>query len=223
MTEVLTSLDAILAPSRSALLVVDVQNDFIHPEGWAARHSPGGPSLRQVIPPINRLIRAARTARVPVVYILMEHGPGLDLPNYRARYVARGMEDDILCAAAAWGARLDAEILPPAPGDLTIVRHSYDAFEGTALHGLLRERGVESVVGTGVVTNLCVQTTVQHAFALGYYVVIAEDATAAVDPTVQAVTLDNFRLYFGPVVPSETIDRHWAPEHDSRVRGAAPA
>ena len=49
MTEVLTSLDAILAPSRSALLVVDVQNDFIHPEGWAARHSPGGPSLRQVI------------------------------------------------------------------------------------------------------------------------------------------------------------------------------
>ncbi len=49
------------------------------------------------------------------------------------------------------------------------------------------------------------------------------DATAAVDPTVQAVTLDNFRLYFGPVVPSETIDRHWAPAHDSRVRGAAPA
>ena len=43
------------------------------------------------------------------------------------------------------------------------------------------------------------------------------------DPTVQAVTLNNFRLYFGPVVPSETIDRHWAPAHDSRVRGAAPA
>ena len=81
MTEVLTSLDAILAPSRSALLVVDVQNDFIHPEGWAARHSPGGPSLRHVIPPINRLIRAARTARVPVVYILMEHGPALDPPQ----------------------------------------------------------------------------------------------------------------------------------------------
>ena len=79
------------------------------------------------------------------------------------------------------------------------------------------------MVGTGVVTNLCVQTTIQHAFALGYYVVVAEDATAAVDPTVQAVTLNNFRLYFGPVVPSETIDRHWAPAHDSRVRGAAPA
>ena len=100
------------------------------------------------------------------------------------------MEGDILCAAGTWGARLDGEITPPAPGDSTVVRHSYDAFEGTALDGLLRERGVESVVGTGVVTNLCVQTTIQHAFALGYYVVVAEDATAAVDPTVQAVTLE---------------------------------
>jgi ureidoacrylate peracid hydrolase len=219
MPEVLTAIEAILEPSRSALLVVDLQNDFIHPDGWAARHHPGGPSLRHVIPPVNELIRAARVAAVPVVYVLMEHGVAIDPPNYRARYAARGMEDDILCAAGTWGARLDAEVAPPAAGDLTIVRHSYDAFEGTALHGLLRERGVESVVGTGVVTNLCVQTTVQHAFALGYYVVVAEDATAAGDSTVQAVTLANFRQYFGPVVPSSTIGHHW---HDSRSRGAAP-
>lgn len=220
MAEVLTTLDAILAPSRAALLVVDLQNDFIHPEGWAARHHPGGPSLRHVIPPVNRLIRAARDASVPVVYVLMEHGPALDAPNYRARYVTRNMEADILCAAGTWGARLDAEVAAPVPGDLTVVRHSYDAFAGTPLHRLLGERGVETVVGTGVVTNLCVQTTIQHAFALGYYVVVAEDATAAVDPTVQAVTLANFRQFFGPVESSETIGRYW---HDSRGRGPAPA
>jgi len=221
MSEVLTSLDAILAPTRSALLVVDVQHDFIHPEGWATRH--GSPSLRQVIPPINRLIGAARAAGVPVVYILMEHGPAIDLPNYRARYVARGMDGDILCAAGTWGARLDGEVTAPAAGDLTIVRHSYDAFEGTRLHESLRARGVESVVGTGVVTNLCVQTTIEHAFALGYYVVVAEDATATPDPTVQAVTLTNFRQYFGPVVPSTTIQEHWHPRRETTSRGAAPA
>lgn len=205
---------------RTALLVVDLQNDFIHPDGWSARHHPGGPSLRHVLSPVNALIRAARGAAVPVVYILMEHGPAVDAPNYRARYLSRGMGEDILCAAGTWGARLDAEVTAPAPGDLTIVRHSYDAFEGTALHDLLRGRGVETVVGTGVVTNLCVQTTVQHAFALGYYVVVAEDATAAVDPTVQAVTLANFRQFFGPVETSEVIGRHW---RDSRPRGSAPA
>jgi ureidoacrylate peracid hydrolase len=211
MPPVLTALDAILAPTRSSLLVVDVQNDFVHPDGWAARHHPGGPSLRQVIPPINRLIRAARAARVPVVYVLMEHGPAIDPPNYRARYVARGMEGDILCAAGTWGATLDAEVTPPADGDLAIVRHSYDGFANTPLDRLLRDRGVETVVATGVVSNLCVQTTVQHAFALGYYVVVAEDGTAATDPTVHTVTLTNFRQFFGAVVPSETIAHHWRP------------
>ena len=211
MPPVLTTLDAILAPPRSSLLVVDVQNDFVHPDGWAARHHPGGPSLRHVIPPINRLIGTARTAGIPVVYILMEHGPAIDPPNYQARYVARGMESDLLCATGTWGAALDAEVTAPAAGDLRVVRHSYDGFAHTPLDKLLRERGVETVVATGVVSNLCVQTTVQHAFALGYYVVVAEDGTAATDPTVQAVTLTNFRQYFGPVVPSDTIARHWRP------------
>jgi ureidoacrylate peracid hydrolase len=214
MPPVLTTLDAILAPPRSSLLVVDVQNDFVHPDGWAARHHPGGPSLRHVIPPINRLIGTARAAGVPVVYVLMEHGPSIDPPNYRARYVARGMESDLLCAAGTWGAALDAEVTAPAAGDLRVVRHSYDGFAHTPLDRLLRELGVETVVATGVVSNLCVQTTVQHAFALGYYVVVAEDGTGATDPTVQAVTLTNFREYFGPVVPSDTIARHWRPAPD---------
>ncbi len=207
--EVLTSLDAILAPSRCALLVVDLQNDFVHPRGWSARHHPEAPPLRHVIPPINRLVAAARTARVPVAYVVMAHGPAVDAPNYRARYGSRGWEGDILCADGPWGAALDEELAPPRPGDLTVVRHSYDAFAGTPLDEQLRARGVETVVGTGVVTNLCVQTTVQHAFALGYYVVVAEDGTAATDPTVQAVTLDNFRRFFGAVTPSDAIIAHW--------------
>ena len=209
MPDVLTTLDAILAPTRSALLVVDVQHDFVHPRGWTTRHHPGGPSLRHVIPPINRLIAAARASDVPVAYVLMEHGPTVDPPNYRARYAARGMADDLLCAAGGWGVSLDDEVAPATSGDITIVRHSYDGFAGTPLDSLLRERGVETVVATGVVTNLCVQTTVQHAFALGYYVVVAEDGTAATDPTVQAVTLANFRQFFGAVLPADTIAQHW--------------
>jgi len=209
MPDVLTAVPEILAPARCALLVVDVQHDFIHPRGWSARHAPDGPSLRHVIGPINRLIAAARQARVPVAYISMAHGPAVDAPNYRARYASRGMADDLLCAEGTWGAALDEELAPPAPGDLVTVRHSYDAFAGTTLDRALRARGVETVVGTGVVTNLCVQTTIQHAFALGYYVVVAEDGTAATDPTVQAVTLDNFRQYFGVVTSSDTIVQHW--------------
>ena len=205
----LTSLEAILQSARCALLVVDLQNDFVHPDGWGARHNAAAPSLRHVIPVANRLIAAGRDAGVLVCYLTMEHGPGLDAPNYRARYAARGMDGDILCAAGGWGAQLDAEVLPPEAGDVRVVRHSYDGFTGTPLDARLRGGGRETVVAAGVVTNLCVQTTVQHAFALGYYVVVAEDGTAATSEAVQAVTLDNFRQFFGAVVSGDTIVGYW--------------
>jgi biuret amidohydrolase len=215
---ILTTLDGLLRPGGCALLVVDVQRDFVHPDGWSARRAPASAPLRHVIPVINGLIAAARSAGVPVCYITMEHGREVDAPNYQARYAARGMEDDILCAAGGWGAALDDALAPPRPGDLAIVRHGYDGFAGTTLDSQLRARGIDVVVATGVVTNLCVQTTVQHAFALGYYVVVVEDGTAAADPTVQAVTLDNFRRFFGPVVPAAAVVEHWTgPETRTRA------
>jgi ureidoacrylate peracid hydrolase len=209
MAAVLTGLDEVLDPRRAALLVIDMQHDFIHRDGWSAHRDPAAADLRRVVPVINRLIAAARGARVPVCYVTMEHGPQIDAPNYRARYALRGMEAEVLCAAGTWGAALDEELVPPRPDDLRIVRHSYDAFAGTRLHAMLEERGVQSVVGTGVVTNVCVQTTLEHAFALGYYVVAVEDATATADPVVQRVALDNLRRFFGHVVPAETVVAQW--------------
>jgi ureidoacrylate peracid hydrolase len=207
--EILTSRSEILAPRRSALLIIDIQNDFIHPSGWSGRHVPDGPTLRHVIPAINGLIDGARRAGVPCAYVTMEHGPDVDEANYQARYAARGMASDILCAAGTWGAQLDKELLVPRPEDLVLPRHSYDGFAGTSLDGWLRSRRVESVVGTGVVTNLCVQTTIQHAFALGYYVAVAEDATAAATPAEHDMTLDNLRRFFGLVLTSAEILDQW--------------
>jgi ureidoacrylate peracid hydrolase len=205
----LTEVADILAPSRTALLVIDVQNDFIHPEGWGGRHAPDGPSLRHVIPVINTLIAAARQAGVVVVYVVMEHGPDIDAPNYQARYIARGMADDILCRQGSWGAELDAELAAPRPEDIIIRRQSYDGFARTELDGLLRQRGVESCVATGVVTNLCVQTTIQHAFSLGYYVALASDGTAAASALEHDVALEGFRRFFGPVMTGRDIAALW--------------
>jgi ureidoacrylate peracid hydrolase len=205
----LTAIADILAPSRTALLVIDVQNDFIHPEGWSARHAPDAPSLRHVIPVINTLIAAARRAGIVVVYVVMEHGPGIDAPNYQARYVARGMADDILCRQGTWGAELDAEVTAPRPEDIVIRRPSYDGFARTELDRLLRQQGVETCVATGVVTNLCVQTTIQHAFSLGYYVALASDGTAAASMLEHDVALDSFRRFFGPVMTGRDIAALW--------------
>jgi ureidoacrylate peracid hydrolase len=207
--EPLTDIAEMLAPRRSALLVIDMQNDFIHPQGWGALHAPGGPSLRHVIPVINGMIASARSAGVPIAYICMEHGSEIDAPNYRARYATRAMVGDILCAAGSWGARLDDELTPPTEKDLVVVRHTYDGFAGTPLDAWLRKAGVETVVGTGVVTNLCVQTTIHHAFALGYYVAVASDGTAAASAVEHDVTCRNFAQFFGPVLTGAEFLRHW--------------
>jgi ureidoacrylate peracid hydrolase len=206
----LTELAEVLAPSRCALIVIDIQNDFVHPEGWSRRHAPDAPSLRQVIPVINALIAGARHAGVRIAFIRMEHGLAVDAPNYRARYAQRRMQDDILCAAGGWGALLDAELTPPSAGELEVVRHTYDGFAGTPLDAWLRGAAVETVVAAGVVTNLCVQTTVHHAFALGYYVAVASDGTAAASTAEHELTLDTMARYFGPVLTGAQILRQWA-------------
>jgi len=209
---ILTTLAEVLAPQRCALLVIDVQRDFVHPDGWSARRDPRAAALRDVVPVINALVRGARRAAVPVVYVTMEHGPEVDAPNYRARYARRDMTDEILCARGSWGAALDDTLLPPEPGDLRVVRHTYDAFARTSLHDLLQARGVETVVGTGVVTDLCVRTTLEHAFALGYYVVAVADATAAVPPEAARAALDHLARFVGEVVPAATVLELWSRE-----------
>ncbi len=212
MSEISPSLEDVLRPGRAALLVVDIQHDFVHPRGWGARHGAETALLRPVIPVINQLIAAAHAARVSVAYLAVEHGPAVDAANYRARYARRGMDGDVLCAVGTWGAALDDELTPPGPGDLRIVRHSYDGFAWTTLDRDLRARGVEAVVATGVVTNVCVQATAQHAFALGYHVVVVEDGTAAADPGVHSMTLRNIGDYFGWVTQSEYIRAQWMPQ-----------
>ncbi|MBM3451478.1 MAG: cysteine hydrolase family protein [Armatimonadetes bacterium] len=75
---------------RSALIVVDVQNDFAHPAGWVGRRGGLPPSTQAAVARINALIDAARLTRLPVYYVRVEHGPEVDAPSYRARYAARG-------------------------------------------------------------------------------------------------------------------------------------
>ena len=209
MSDPLAENDAHRAPSRTALLVIDIQNDFVHPEGWVSRHSSGGPPLRRIIPTVNDLIAEARQAGVTVVYVTMEHGPEIDAPNYRARYADRGMDAEILCRSGTWGAELDAALAPPRTGDIHIVRHTYDGFARTDLEARLKARGIAACVATGVVTNLCVQTTIQHAFALGFYVTLVSDGTAAATEPEHELTLDAFRRFFGPVTTAKELAETW--------------
>jgi nicotinamidase-related amidase len=95
--------------------------------------------------------------------------------------------------------------LAPAPGELAVQKHWYDAFAGTPLDGALRARGVRSLVVTGTMTDICVLATVVGAFNREYRVTVVEDGVATLWPDIQRATLDIIRRAYGRVVRAKAV------------------
>jgi nicotinamidase-related amidase len=157
----------ILHPERTALLVIDMQNDFLLPD--APVHTPGGLEL---VPNIAGLAGACRAAGFPVAFTQEMH---------RADRSDFGIELDFEpphCLEGTPGMDL-AEGLEPRPEDIRIMgKRRYDAFLGTDLDLALRVRSVENLLVTGVCTDICVICTVHHARNLDYRVVVLSDLVA---------------------------------------------
>lgn len=203
-------LATMVEPAATALLIVDVQNDFVHPRGWVGRGAADMRPLQEAALQIGRLVDAARAVGVPVVYIRTEHGPQVDTAPYRARYARRGMTPEAtLCHAGTWGSELYPDLRPPVAGDTVLVKHGYDAFTVEALTVLLRERSIRNVVVTGVVTNLCVRATTFSAFERGFFPVVPEEATAASDVEVKHRALQDISDWYGAVLPVDEIIGVW--------------
>jgi nicotinamidase-related amidase len=158
-------------PRRTALLVIDMQNDFLLP--GAPVHTPGGLAL---VPVIGELARQARSLGFPVVFTQEMH---------RADHSDFGIEltfEPPHCLEGTRGADIVAG-LEPAPGDVRITgKRRYDAFLGTDLDLALRVRGVENLLVTGVCTDICVISTVHHARNLDYRCFVLSDAVAGTTP-----------------------------------------
>ena len=191
---------------QPALIVVDVQNDFVHPEGKIGRGGSDMTALLNAVAVINRLVSDARAAGVPVIFVRVTHSPAVDNPAYRARYAARGMVvDDLLCADGTWGAELYSELVPPAADEPVITKHAYDGFSVPDLATHLEKLNIDTVIVTGVVTELCVMGTVAGAFEHGFHVIVPSDAAGSVNPRASAAALDLVSRFYGRVATAADI------------------
>jgi nicotinamidase-related amidase len=162
------ALEALLQdPAATALLVIDMQNDFVLSGAPVA--TPGAPEL---IPLIAGLATAARRAGFPVVFTQEMHRP--DHSDFGIELAFEPPH----CLEGTPGMDL-VNGLEPEPGDIRIQgKRRYDAFLGTDLDVVLRARSVQNLLVTGVCTDICVISTVQHARNLDYRVFVLEDAVA---------------------------------------------
>ena len=173
-------------PLRSALLIIDMQNDFLLPD--APVPASGG---MKIVPTIAALARAAHVLRLPVVFTQEMH---------RADHSDFGIElafEPPHCLEGTAGMDL-VEGLKPEPADVRIMgKRRYDAFLGTDLDLALRTRGVENLLVTGVCTDICVICTVHHARNLDYRCFVLSDAVAGTTPERHRDTLACIDHAFG--------------------------
>ena len=176
-------------PATTALLVVDMLKDFFDEGG--AMVLEGGKALYA---PHRKLLAAARAARMPVLWLNQNLSSDDSLFEMRA----------VHCLAGSWGAEIVDE-LPVEESDIIIPKRRYSGFFQTALDLTLRERGIDTVIVTGVVTNICVRSTVHDAFFLRYKALVPEDLVMATSPQAQQVTLYDIDTHYGDVTKLDQI------------------
>jgi ureidoacrylate peracid hydrolase len=196
------SLQDKLDPSRAALLVIDVQNYYCHPDGPATW--PDHAVCQAALANVHRLIEGARRAGVPVIYLRNWHEDCTD----SAAWATRGGRTGVGLRANTWEA--DWYEVAPAPGEPVVNKHRYSGFAGTRLDAILHTFERSSVIATGVATNVCVESTARDAVFHDYHLVFTSDATATANgPVLHQATLDNVRLHFGEVASTDEILEVW--------------
>ena len=177
-------------PRTTALIIVDMQNDFVKPGGALVVETAAA-----TIPAIQRLLALARAKGMKVFFTQDTHEEGdIEFPIW-GPHVLRG----------TWGWQIVDE-LAPRPGERVIEKLRYDGFFGTPLDHELRLAGIQSVIVCGTVANICVLHTAGSAALRGYRVVLLIDAISAITPFDQQAAIRQVHfLYRGVITTSEAI------------------
>jgi nicotinamidase-related amidase len=213
--------------ARTAIVIVDMQNDFCHPKGWLAHIGVDVAPARRPIAPLRRLLPILRGSSVPIIWLNWGNRPDrLNLsPSllhvYNPSGVGVGLGDALPGSGAkvlergSWSAAIVDE-LPVAPTDIHVAKYRMSGFQDTEFDSILRNLGVTTLMFAGVNADQCVLCTLQDANFRGYDCVLLEDCAATTSPDYcMAATIYNVNQCFGFVVRSEAIAAELA-QHPSR-------
>lgn len=186
-------------PATTALIVIDMQRDFIEEGGFGATLGNDVAPLQAIVPTTAKLIAAARKAGLPVIHTRECHAPDLsDCPPAKRergspslRIGDPGPMGRVLISGEP-GAGIVPELTPIA-GELVLDKPGKGAFYATPLGEHLAELGIKTLIFAGVTTEVCVQTTMREANDRGFECLLAEDATESYFPAFKAATLDMIR------------------------------
>jgi ureidoacrylate peracid hydrolase len=201
-------------PGRSALIVIDMQNDFCAAGGMMDREGLDLTDVQKMADRLPAFIQAARAAGVLVVFVrnVYSTANNIYLSDSWLEQASRKRQGSYtrreVCAEDSWEGDFYGDIRP-LPSEPVVTKHRYSAFYNTDLDTVLRANGVRSIVLTGVATNVCVETTAREGFVRDYYVVMVKDGVATYSDEDQQATLRNIDRFFGEVAAMAEIEAIW--------------
>jgi ureidoacrylate peracid hydrolase len=181
-----------LDPKRAAIVAIDMINEFCKPGGKMVL-----PGYEALVPPQLTVIEAARKAGTPVIWVHDSHRRNMRRDREWVKRTPHSIE-------GTWATEI-IEDLGARSDEIHVVKHRYSSFFQTDLDVTLRDMLVDQLVIFGVVTNICVRSTVHDAFFNGYEVVVPRDCCAATGAREQESTLYDIATHFGVVTEAEFV------------------
>ncbi len=208
----MNNLERLLLGSRTAVLVIDVQNDYCHHNGALASDGNDVSGVAVMMPNLHGLLSSARASGVPVIFIQTIHEAATDSDAWKMR--AAGKMSSV-CRRGSWGAEFFE--VSPEPGEVIVNKHRYSAFINTRLDSVLRAQKIETLIVTGVSTNVCVESTARDGYMLDYSVILASNACAAYSKQAHEMTLENIAGFFGTVADTQAMIDVWSQAEQSVI------
>lgn len=211
---VLDTLEELVNPAHTALVVVDVQNDFCHSDGHFARHGKDIRATQATLARTVAFVKRAQTLGIRVFFLqqlTLPHGAS-DSPAW-LRFKCRDGKSSEYTLKGSWGAEL-IDGLEPGPKDVTVEKFRPDGFVGTSLNLLLKANGIQTTVILGTTTEGCVESTVRGASYHDYYVVVVNDLVSSPNAVQHEGAMRLFEARY-PMAKSEELERIWTIQTES--------
>ncbi|WP_161949648.1 cysteine hydrolase family protein [Bacillus dakarensis] len=197
-----------LDPKETALILVDIQNDFCHEDGICAQRGRNVTGAQAIIPNVELLIENANALSVPVIFIQMTQTEHTVSDAWSNRPRKEGYAHPLeVCKKNSWGA--DFYKVAPMENDIVVEKHRYSAFIETELNMILKNLKCKSLIVTGVATNVCVESTARDGFMLDYNVTVVKDASAGYVEELYHATFQNIENNFGLALETNEIISYW--------------
>ena len=185
-----------IAKGKTAFLALHFQNDIVHENGKMGDKFSAHVKQTNCLANARKAIEASKKAGVPVIYVTIVHRKGYPEIPPNAGSISKDAGANI---EGSWGAQIHEEVKPQS-GDLILTNRRQNAFYGTELELILRNKGASTIVLSGVSTNFVIEATARYSYDAGYQTVILRDCCAASSQEMHDFTLDNILPQIGAII-----------------------